>query len=150
MTKVPALPYNYSPDDTQPPRPPSRRGAAHSRPHDPCGPSRKAESPAARGTRVKSLVTTTMKKELQVIYRLVMISKRVYLKKRRINKVCNYTWLMTVPKAPSTRAACSAGTADRGGTTRSRPSAQAAVGSISLALSRSRKHLGRDALVYAK
>lgn len=57
---------------------------------------------------------------------------------------------MTVPKAPSTKAASSMGTADHGGTTRSRPSGLAAVSSISLALSCSPKHLGRDALVYAK
>lgn len=91
-----------------------------------------------------------MKKELQVIYRLVMISKRVYLKKRRINKVCNYTWLMTVPKAPSRKAPGSTGTTDQDGTTLRRPSGQAAVSSISLVFSLPRKRLGRDALVYAK
>ena len=37
-------------------------------------------------------------KELQVIYSRVMISKRASLKSRRINKVCNYTVLMTVEK----------------------------------------------------
>lgn len=57
---------------------------------------------------------------------------------------------MTVPKAPSRKAASTTGTADHGGTTRSRPSGQAAVSPISLALRRPRKHLGRDALVYAK
>lgn len=95
-------------------------------------------------------MTTTMKKELQVIYRLVMISKRVYLKKRRINKVCNYTWLMTAPKAPSRKAASSTGTDDHGGATRNRPSGQVEVSLISFSLCHPRKYLGRDSLVYAK
>ena len=114
MTKVPELPYNYLPDDTEPLRPPRTTTLSNNPTNNPYGSRRKSESPILQVTRVKSLVSTTMKKELQVIYRLVMISKRVYLKKRRINKVCNYTWLMTVPKASWSGAARSTRTNDQG------------------------------------